>query len=227
MSRSASMAALVLMTLVTTARAAPATPVAKAPAAPPAAQPPAVEENQPSGFVAALKVGAVLPFTKLGVAPGVAIELGWILPVLDRALLASVETSYAQPTATRTVSGDARVGGDYTWNLTQRELFIMPTLTWRFAKDRTSLAPYVGLGARIALLESIASGTAGGQAISPTTEQSTKVGVGVPLGLEYPLGPGALLAEALFEWGPLNHTITGASTSTMGATLRLGYRFQP
>jgi hypothetical protein len=44
-----------------------------------------------------------------------------------------------------------------------------------------------------------------------------------PLGCEFELGPGGLLAELLFQWGPLTHDITGDS-NLGSASLWLGYR---
>ena len=60
--------------------------------------------------------------------------------------------------------------------------------------------------------------------IGETDEGSTQIGGAIPLGVEFQLGPGALLAELLFEIGTLDHSITGSS-HTGGGTLNLGYRF--
>ena len=56
-----------------------------------------------------------------------------------------------------------------------------------------------------------------------STENSTKLGVGLPLGVEYGLGPGLLFGEVLLQWGPLDHEVTG-ETNLGTATLWLGYR---
>ena len=53
--------------------------------------------------------------------------------------------------------------------------------------------------------------------------QSTEFGFGLPLGAEYTLGPGGLIAELLFQWGPLKHDITG-DTHLGSASLWVGYR---
>ena len=80
-------------------------------------------------------------------------------------------------------------------------------------------------------LESTVKGDAGGVTIKDTTEQSTKLGFGVPLGVQYNLGPGGLTAELLLEYGPLDHTATGGrrpatgDSNTGSASLLVGYRF--
>ena len=86
------------------------------------------------------------------------------------------------------------------------------------------LTPYAGIGPRIYLLKSKISGSAGQSPIGETTEQSTKIGFGVPLGVEYELGPGGLLAEVLLQYGGLDHQITGDS-NTGALSLSVGYRF--
>jgi hypothetical protein len=104
----------------------------------------------------------------------------------------------------------------------QKELVLQPTFLYRLTSD-SALVPFAGLGPRIYLLETVAEGKANGEVIQESHERSTKFGVGLPLGVEYTLGPGGLMAELLFEWGPLEHRVTG-DTSLLAATLQLGYR---
>jgi opacity protein-like surface antigen len=100
----------------------------------------------------------------------------------------------------------------------------MPTFLYRMTFLSDWLTPYAGLGLRIYLLESTVNGTAGDQSIADTTEHSTKLGFGVPLGVEFALGPGGITAELLFQWAPLEHTLTGDS-HLGGLSLFVGYRF--
>jgi hypothetical protein len=51
----------------------------------------------------------------------------------------------------------------------------------------------------------------------------SKGGVGIPLGVEFGLGPGALIGEVLFQYGGLNHKATGDS-NTGALNIALGYR---
>jgi hypothetical protein len=174
------------------------------------------------------KVGVILPFDGLGVNGTGGVEIGYIAPWLSRSFGLLVDITYAQPTASGTVPADPRVGaGTYDWNLIQRELVITPVVLYRLSLPVLKLAvPYIGVVPRIYLLECLVSGTVGmNNPIRTTTENSTKVGVGVPVGVEVRLGPGSFLFEFVFEWGPLNHTATGDSTTTMGGTFQVGYRF--
>jgi len=49
------------------------------------------------------------------------------------------------------------------------------------------------------------------------------VGAAIPIGVDFKVGPGAALAELLFEIGPLDHALTG-DTHTAATSLSLGYR---
>jgi hypothetical protein len=174
------------------------------------------------------KVGVILPFDGLGVNGTGGIEVGYLAPWLKRSFGLIVDLTYAQPTADGTVTNDPRVGsGTYSWHLTQRELVLSPMVLYRLSLSVLGrFVPYIAFGPRIYFLESLVDGTVGTTTILTTTEKSTKGGIGLPVGLEVRLGPGALMAEFLFEWGPLNHTATGDSTTTMGGTIQVGYRFQ-
>ncbi|HSB19665.1 MAG TPA: hypothetical protein VLD85_06650 [Anaeromyxobacteraceae bacterium] len=199
-----------------------------------AASPAAAADPSPDRGAALVgaKVGGVVPFSRLGVNAAGAVEAGWLLPWMDRSFAAVLEVSYCQPTAAGS-AGDPRVGGAaYDWKLTQRELVIAPTGLFRLGGFGTltglawagRLVPYAGIGPRIYLLESRVSGSAGGQAMATTTEKATRMGVGMPLGAEYALGPGSLTGELLLEWGALDTRAAGSSTTTAGLTLRFGYR---
>lgn len=214
-----------------TAPAAPAAPpsnTASPPAAntdpPPAADTASPPEQKPKGaFVVGAKVGGIAPFD--GLSPFVVgtVEIGYVLPWLNRGLAALVDVSYTAPSATG-AEADPRVpGGKYTWNLVQHELVIQPTILYRYT-GLGRVVPFIGIGARVYLMKSVVTGKAGDSVIGETDEPSTQIGGAIPLGVELQLGPGALLGELLFEVGTLDHSITG-STHTGGGTLNLGYRF--
>lgn len=170
------------------------------------------------------RVGGLVTFG--GMNPNVrgGIELGYVFPWMNRSFAAALDVDYAAPKQESTEPGDPRLpGGSYDWHLTEQQLTIMPVFMYRFTK-LGRLVPYGGIGPRIYLLRSNVKGSSGGQAIKETTEQSTKIGFGVPLGVEFALGPGALTGEVLLEYGPLDHTATGNS-NVGAATLLLGYRF--
>lgn len=200
-----------------------ADPPAPAPAEPaPDTAAPAAEKPR-GAFIAGAKFGGIAPFD--GLSPFVigTVEVGYVLPWLNRGIAALVDVSYTAP-STSGEQPDPRVpGGKYTWELTQHELIIQPTIMYRYTR-LGRIVPFVGIGPRIYLMKSVTKGKAGGEVIGETTEPSTQIGGGLPLGVDFKLGPGALLAELLFEIGTLDHRITGQS-HTGGLSLNLGYRF--
>lgn len=202
--------------------ASPVPPASPAPPAPPV--PPASPAPSSLGLLLGVKVGGRIPLSPLGATGTGALEVGWTLPALEHRLVAVVEVAYAQPRAQGSTTNDPRVdGGTYAWSLLQRELTLSPGLLYRLPAVGP-VTPFVGLQVRVHLLESVVQGSVGAQPISITTEKSTKVGVGLPLGAELPAGPGAVTGELLFEYGPLDHLATGPSTSTAGASVHVGYR---
>jgi len=175
-----------------------------------------------SHLILGLKFGGALPFSDLGLGPIVAIEAGWVFGDTGGQLAALLDVSYMVATAEGDTP-DMRVpGGNYSWKLTQKELVVQPTFLFRLT-GMGSLVPYVGLGPRIYMLEGVTEGKAGDEQFGETFERSTTVGVGVPIGLEWAMGPGGLLVEILLQWGPLTHTTTGDS-NLGSAALWLGYR---
>lgn len=177
-----------------------------------------------SGVLLGAKVGGLLPFGGLSPNARVGIEAGYVFRFCNGCFAAALDVDYAAPEAHGSNPDDPRVnGGSYTWHLTEQELSFMPVLMYRLTSLKV-VTPYAGIGPRIFLLRSTVKGNANGSTIAETTEQSTKVGVGIPVGAELPLGPGRLMAELLFEYGSLDHRATG-TTNSGGLNLMLGYRF--
>jgi hypothetical protein len=180
-------------------------------------------------FLLGLKAGGSFsePFSPLGPSYLVDVEVGYVLPFLHRGLALVLDAGYTEPTASGGTT-DPRVtanGGAYTWNLTQREVLVGFTVIYRLTMIGSGrVAPYLGVGAKLWLLQSKLVGAAGaGSPISESDEQSTKVGVSVPLGVDVGLGPGRIFVEAQLLWAPIDHRSTG--DSSVGAiTAALGYR---
>lgn len=182
-----------------------------------------VPPAKPKGsVVAGLKFGGIASFNGLGPFVNGAIEGGYILPVLNRGIGIYADVAYTVPTTTGETTDPRVPGGKYSWTLTQKELTITPMVVYRMTRFGR-FVPYVGLGPRIYMFESITEGKAGNQTILETKERSTKFGGAIPLGVDIKLGPGALLAELLFEIGPLTHALTG-DTTTAATSLSVGYR---
>lgn len=226
MSRIASSLAALLAVASLAGAASAADPAAPGPAAPApdSAKPADAPKSDRGAFVAAGKIGGIAPFDGLGPFVIGGLEVGYIAPWLNRSLALYVDVSYTVPQKTGTGSNDPRVdnNGAYNWTLTQKELTVLPHLVYRLTK-LGRFVPYIGVGPRLYFLESITEGTVGSQTILQTKERSMKVGLGVPLGGEFKIGPGAILAEFLFEYGPLDHSLTGNS-NTAGGSLQVGYR---
>lgn len=184
-------------------------------------------DDDSSAFLAAGKVGGIASFNGLGPFVHAGVELGWVFGGTGRSIVAMLDVSYTAPSTDGKASEDfapERIpGGKYEWELVQKQLVLQPTFLYRLTSVSESVTPYAGIGPRVYLLESVTRGSSGGRKFADTTEQSTKFGFGVPLGVELALGPGGLFAEVLLQWAPLDHTITG-DTHLGGATLFLGYR---
>lgn len=163
------------------------------------------------------KVGGLVPFSGLGPNGIGGIDIGY---ATQMGLAFGVAADYAAPKASGTETDSRVTGGSYQWHLTQQTLQVMPFVMYRI-KGTGALVPYVGIGPRIYMLQSFVKGE--GPTFQETREQSTKVGVGVPIGAELALGPGGILAELLLQYGGLSHTATGNS-NTGAASLSIGYR---
>lgn len=208
-------AALAQSSIGTGASSADATGADTATEAPP--------KNDRGAFVAGGKVGGIATLSGLGVNVTGAVEVGYIFPWVRRSFGLLVDVGYAAPVASGTESDPRVAGGSYEWTLTQKQLTIAPTILYRYT-GLGKVVPFVGVGPRILLLEGVTEGKAGSATILENKEQSTKVGVGVPLGAEYLIGPGAALAELLFQYSTIDHKATGDASLT-SFTLWLGYRF--
>lgn len=178
------------------------------------------DEPDTTAFAAA-KVGGIAPFDGLSPFVSVGVEVGYVIPAVDHRLAIVLDVDYTQPTTTGTEMDPRVTGGSYTWKLTEQELGIMPVLVYRLTGMKP-VVPYAGIGPRVLLAKSTVQDN-GAPSIMQTHEQSTRFGVGVPVGAELPLGPGAAIGEVLFQYGTLNHVATG-DANTGALSLSVGYR---
>ena len=181
----------------------------------------AVAEPVAAHALVGARVGGIAPLDGLSPFASFGLEVGAVLPPLHRRLAIVIAADYTQPTATGSAMDPRVAGGTFTWKLTERELGLMAVIMYR-ATQVKRVTPYAGIGPRALFLESTV-GDDGLPVISDTTEVSTKVGVGVPLGAELRLGPGRLTAELLLQYGALDHVATGDS-HTGAVSLAVGYR---
>lgn len=187
---------------------------------------PAEEEDSGGALLLAGKLGGGLPFNDFDLNVAGAIEVGYLFSRTGTSLGVFLDVSYFVPQAEGTAT-DMRLSsaddGGYSWNVWQKELSFQPTLLYRLTFLSRAVVPYVGAGPRVYLLETVVEGRSGDASFPVSRESSTKVGFGLPLGAEITLGPGGVIAELLFQWGPLDHEITG-DTHLASTTLWLGYR---
>lgn len=189
------------------------------------------EPSEESGgaLLLAGKVGGGVPFNDLDLSLIGAVEVGYLFSRSSPSLGVYLDVSYFVPQAEGD-SVDARLSevssagdGAYSWHAWQKELSFQPTFLFRLTTLHDVIVPYVGIGPRLYLLETVIEGKAGNERFPISKEKSTKFGFGLPIGAEFTVGPGGIIAELLFQWGPLKHEITG-DTHLASGTLWVGYR---
>ena len=168
-------------------------------------------------FVVGGEVGGIIPFSKLTPHVATGIELGYMLPVVERRLEILASVGWAPPRHNYT-------DGMYQAKVTQHELHVSLGPRFRFLDVGGPFNISLAAGPRLYFLRSLSNGSAGGQSFIEYREQSSKFGFFAALGGEYHLGPGALFLDLDFGWAKLDHRITGdASTANLSPTV--GYRF--
>lgn len=195
----------------------------------PAANP--LETRASVGLALAGKVGGGIgaPASDFGATPIFELELEYMLPLgqpIGHALGVFANAQYTQPGIDGNVSSaDARLPGDgrLSYELTQRELTLSLGAHYRIDLGSDLVMPYAGLGGRMYLLRTEVSGEVDGQAFGDNEETKTGFGLLLLGGLELYLGPGALLAELQFGWGPLDAFVL-RDTNLGALSLALGYR---
>jgi|GEM_PF-2187481 hypothetical protein len=159
----------------------------------------------------------------------VGIDLAVLLPFLERRLAVQAEVGWAPPGAGVAATEDPRLGAPgsmstWTASMTTDELFVGGGLLFRFLPPGEIFVPYLGVSGRLYFLRTITWGVGAGEPFGENSEVSMQGGLGVNLGGEVRLGPGALVIDVGFGWSELPHTITGP-TSTSAISAQLGYRF--
>jgi hypothetical protein len=204
-------------------------------AVPAAAPEVASEETASAGgiglsFGVRAQVGFAQVFGDLGVAPAGEIEIGYRLPFLGRRLGVFVAGGYQYTYGSGSGADDGLTAedgtpypGGYSWSLDEHAVTVTLGLFGRLFADADAFSPYLWAGPRVYLLETAIDAGAGGSSFGENTETSTEFGVGGGVGVEWVLGPGPLFAEVEVGWSPLEHEITGGSSSGQ-LGLAFGYR---
>lgn len=184
------------------------------------------------GAVAGLKLGGGFgaPFNEMAASFVGELELGYNLPVLQRALGIFLSGQYAAPSMEQkdivdgyASGGGTRLPGPASYTLTTSEAMITLGAVYRIAVPVPLLRPYVGLGGRYVMMSTEVSGEAGGQAFGTNTETADDFGLYAALGGELHIGPGAALLELQWSRVQVDQYIL-RNTNVSALNVALGYR---
>ena len=143
---------------------------AAAPEEPPAAGAPesvgAPGASALPSFALGAELGGTIPFSTLGSQVAAGLEIGYLLPVLERRLELLAGVGWAPPQRSFT-------DGPYQAEVTQHELHFSVGPRYRFLDVLGQLNFSVAAGARLYLLRSVSAGTAKDQKFLEYREQST------------------------------------------------------
>lgn len=187
-----------------------------------------IPPNDRGAAVVGLKAGALISLN--GLKPNVtgAVQVGYVLPFLRRSFGVIADVGYAQPAKFNTEFDPRVSGGSYGWQLVQQQLSIQPSVYYRATMlpmvGPGKFVPYVGAGPRIFLTRSKTTSMGVEPEFLEQSEQSMEIGAGGQLGIEYLIGPGAIMAEGLFGWAALDQRTTGTAAH-MAISGWAGYRF--
>jgi opacity family porin len=183
----------------------------------------------PGNGLVAVRAGAAFPEVVSNFGPSfiVGAEVGWAprLPRIGEGFALTIDFAYSQPEANVKITDTTRVDAGATASLTQREYSFGLTLLYRVQKVKQGkVTPYLGIGPRLFLLQTLAKTSQGANVGTTYLESSTRIGMGIPVGVDFALGPGRLFGEAMFLYAPFNHNVTGA-TNAGALTVEVGYRY--
>lgn len=179
------------------------------------------------GLTVGVKAGldAAQPFNDLGLAPAVELEIGYVLPAVDRSIQILVAAQWAPPAGDDALIADARLPGEGVarYDVEQQHLRLSLGALYRLTLDGT-IRPYGGLGLRAWLINTTMTASAAGEPFGEYTEASTEIGGFALLGAEWHVSIGALLFEVQGGWAGQDRTIFESSAvGTLSGSL--GWRF--
>jgi hypothetical protein len=184
------------------------------------------------GLVTGLKLGAGFgrPFGEFGTSPIGELELGYLLPALDRSFELFFSGQYAQPVTKANgivddegSAGSSRLPGEMNYEITTQQGVLTLGALYRVPLHVPMFRPYAALGGRMYLLKSTIDASAGMEDFGENTETDREFGFFGALGGELYIGPGAALLELQFG----HTTIDGFVLRDAGASslnTALGYR---
>lgn len=181
------------------------------------------------GLVIGAKAGGGFGLGPLGATPVFELELGYTLPFAapdGRDLQLFVAGQYSMPTTEGDASEpDDRLPGDgvMSYTIEQQQAIITFGLLYRIPLSTPEIRPYIAAGGRAWLIESTIDASAGGQDYGTNTELDTEWGGYGALGVDWFMGPGALLFEVQGVYGSLDGFVL-RDTHLGGINTAVGYR---
>lgn len=187
-----------------------------------------------TGLVLGLKAGAGMgaPLNELGATFVGEVELGYALPLpepIGRSLELFTAGAYLAPsTDGSAATADPRLPGDgsFKYEITQRAVVLTLGARYRVPLANETIAPYAAAGGRMYLMRTEIEGEASGQSLGTTDETASAYGLHLAAGVDFRLGPGALLIEAQLGYAPLDGYVM-RETNAGALVLLAGYRFMP
>ncbi|MFC1610619.1 hypothetical protein ACFL6C_06655 [Myxococcota bacterium] len=167
------------------------------------------------GISVSARLGAMVPFSGLGLTYFLGLDANYRLPFFDRLFAAGIELSISQPGQAGTINSSN--AGSFEYDLSTR----MITLGFEALASKSfgDLTPYGALGYGLYFLHSNAEAFG-----DENTEDQVRAGFQIRGGCGYPLGPGEVIAELRFHYVNLRFLATGKSNAG-GMTLNVGYRY--
>ena len=187
-----------------------------------------------TGLVLGVKAGAGIgaPFNELGATFVGEIELGYALPLpepVGRSFELFTAGAYLAPSS-EGESGmpDSRLPGDGTfrYEVTQQAIVLTLGARYRLSLADDTIAPYIAAGGRMYLMRTRIEGEVSGQSLGTTEETASAFGLHAAGGVDFRLGPGAVLAEAQLGYAGLDSYVM-RDTNFGALVLLVGYRFMP
>jgi hypothetical protein len=186
-----------------------------------------------TGLVIGGKLGGGIgaPLNEFGGTFAGELELGYALPLpepVGRSLEIFASGTYLEPRTDGTgAEPDARLPADgtFSYDVTQQAAIVTLGGRYRFPVTE-SIAPYGAIGGRMYLMRTTVNGEAADEAFGQNEETAMEFGLHLAGGVDFRLGPGALLAELQLGYAPLDGFVL--RDTNMGAmVLMVGYRVMP
>jgi hypothetical protein len=177
------------------------------------------------GLVVGLKpaVGFGSALGGVGAGFGGELEVGFLLPPLDRSIEIFATGRYQYDTESGEGTDNRLENGDWSYDLTRKQGMISLGGLYRLNVGPAWVAPYGALGARMYLWETKVSGESGGETYGTYTETATDFGGFVAIGADFFIGPGSILVEVHGGFAPVDGYVL-RDTNAGGLSTLLGYR---